>query len=157
MLWILLVLACVILDQGVKYIIINNLKYGQFIPVIDNFFYITYWENYGAAWGILQNNRVFLISITVLALCFLIYLFKKSQSVLAKVSTIMIIGGALGNFVDRTFKGGGVVDFLHFRFGTYEYPAFNIADMLIVIGTGILIIANLIESKENLIETKENH
>lgn len=158
MAWILVVMLLIALDQGVKYIIVQNLSYGEFIPVINNFFYITFWKNKGAAWGILQNNRAFLIGVTLIALILLVYLLKKSESKLSRYSIIMIIGGALGNFVDRAFKDGGVVDFLLFRFGTYEFPAFNVADSLIVCGTILLVIATLLEGarEKKKIEVEES-
>jgi signal peptidase II len=86
-----------------------------------------------------------LLVVTIFSLGLLIYLFQKNNENILRSSIIVIIAGALGNFFDRLLKNGEVVDYLLFKFGNYSYPAFNIADMLIVIGTGLFIISMLID------------
>ena len=155
--WILGIFILMVLDQGVKYLIVARLSKSEFIPVINHFFYLTYWENRGAAWGIMQNKRTILLLVTLLAIVLLAYLLKKSESKLSSYAITMIMGGALGNFIDRVFREGGVVDFLLFQFGNYEFPAFNVADMLIVSGTVLLVLATIIEAKkEKAIRTHSN-
>jgi signal peptidase II len=143
MYWALAVVVLVLVDQITKYIIVAKLQLGETIEVIDKFFFITFWKNNGAAWGILQGNRIFLITVTIIALGLMTYLFLKSFDKLARFSIVLIIAGALGNFTDRLLKNGEVTDFLLFTFGSYKFPVFNVADILIVIGTGLFIITML--------------
>lgn len=128
----------ILADQTAKYIVANWVGFGKMKPVIENFFYITNCKNYGAAWGILQDYRYLFITATVFAMCFMIYLMIKVKSKLFRYSVAFVMGGAIGNLIDR-IKDGGVVDFLDFYFGRYHYPTFNIADIFIVIGTIFLI------------------
>lgn len=135
--WVVIIILITAVDQLSKYIIIKNVKYNELIPVIDKFFYITYHENKGAAWGILQNKRwVFIILTTVLSLIMGYVLFRTKNRML-QLSLSLVLGGAIGNLIDRVLKGS-VADFLDFHFGSYNFPTFNVADMFIVIGTILL-------------------
>lgn len=154
MVWIILIVLGVALDQGVKYIIASNVDFGAQIPVIDNFFYITYWRNKGAAWGVLQNGRFLFIPLTIIISAVLIYVLYKANNKLLKLSLSLILAGAVGNLIDRVFVGS-VVDFLQFFFGSYEFPVFNVADMMVDIGAFILIIYIIFFHKDKE-EIKEN-
>lgn len=138
---ILIAVISVILDQIVKYLIISKCTLYKKNPVIDGFFNITYVQNRGAAWGILNNNIILLVVITVLALGLICsFIFKESN--IKKLDIVlygMLLGGIIGNFIDRIFRGY-VIDFLDFIIFGYDFPVFNIADMLIVISVGIMII-----------------
>lgn len=138
---ILIAVISVILDQIVKYLIISKCTLYKKNPVIDGFFNITYVQNRGAAWGILNNNIILLVVITVLALGLICsFIFKESN--IKKLDIVlygMLLGGIIGNFIDRIFRGY-VIDFLDFIIFGYDFPVFNIADMLIVISIGIMII-----------------
>lgn len=147
MLWIILVLSAVALDQATKYLITGNLRFGEQIPVIDRFFYITYWRNKGAAWGILQNQRLIFIILTVIMSLVFIYIMFKTTNRMYRLSLSLILAGALGNLIDRVFQGS-VVDFLQFFIGSYQYPVFNVADMCVVIGTAVLAIYMLFFQKD---------
>ena len=136
-----------IIDQLIKYIINSNLLYNHDYAIINHFFYLTKIYNYGAAWNILNNQRFLLIIFT---LVFLFYVnkhlenFKNNNYNLITFS--LLIGGIIGNLIDRTIKGY-VIDYLHcYPFG-YNYPVFNIADMGIVIGV-ILIIINIMKGED---------
>lgn len=147
---ILIAVISVILDQIVKYLIISKCTLYKKNPVIDGFFNITYVQNRGAAWGILNNNIILLVVITVLALGLICsFIFKESN--IKKLDIIlygMLLGGIIGNFIDRIFRGY-VIDFLDFIIFGYDFPVFNIADMLIVISVGIMIITYWRSRNEN--------
>ncbi len=147
---ILIAVISVILDQIVKYLIISKCTLYKKNTVIDGFFNITYVQNRGAAWGILNNNIILLVVITVLALGLICsFIFKESN--IKKLDIVlygMLLGGIIGNFIDRIFRGY-VIDFLDFIIFGYDFPVFNIADMLIVISVGIMIITYWRSRNEN--------
>ncbi len=147
MVWVIIIIGAVLLDQITKYILISNLDFGKQIAIIDNFFNITHWKNSGAAWGIFQNGRIFFIPMTIVLTVILAIIMIKSQSKFLRLSVALIIGGALGNFIDRVLKGS-VVDFLQFFIGSYPFPVFNVADMFVVVGAGLLIFYMLFIQKE---------
>ena len=130
--------AIVVLDQIFKYLAINNLKSVENVAVIDNLLYFTYLENRGAAFGIFSNQRWFFIIATVLAIILLMYLVfvKKIQSKIFNISVALIIGGGVGNLIDRVFLGY-VVDYIQISFFP---PVCNFADYCITAGTIMLII-----------------
>ncbi|HOQ00445.1 MAG TPA: signal peptidase II [Acetivibrio clariflavus] len=135
MIWVVIILAIIGLDQFTKYLVMNNIAFGEKIPVIDGFFYLAHWKNTGAAWGILEGWRFFLIPVTIIVSVILAHYLVKSDNKIFKLSLSMILGGAIGNLIDRAFRNGGVVDFLDFHFWSYNFPTFNVADCFIVIGT----------------------
>lgn len=145
----LFVFIVIILDQVSKLIVINKMEVHESIPIIDSFFYITSHRNRGAAWGILQDQMIFFYVITLIVVIILVYYLqqygKKHGSLALGLS--LILGGALGNFIDRFFRKE-VVDFLDFKLFTYDYPIFNIADSALVIGVAIVIIYTLLEDRK---------
>jgi len=139
-----------ILDQATKWIIATKLTIGEEISVIENFFLITSHRNRGAAFGILQEQRWFFITITIVVVCAIVWYMRhmrKTGSVALLTGLGMILGGAIGNFWDRALHGE-VVDFLLFNFGSYSFPIFNIADSGIVIGVILVLIDSLFLSKD---------
>lgn len=147
---ILITSACVFFDQIIKYLIVSNFTLYKKNPIIEGFFNITYVQNRGAAWGILNNNIILLVVITVLALGLICsFIFKESN--IKKLDIVlygMLLGGIIGNFIDRIFRGY-VIDFLDFIIFGYDFPVFNIADMLIVISVGIMIVTYWRSRNEN--------
>lgn len=147
---ILIAVISVILDQIIKYLIISKYTLYKKNPVIEGFFNITYVQNRGAAWGILNNNIILLVVITVLALGLICsFIFKEAN--IKKLDIVlygMLLGGIIGNFIDRIFRGY-VIDFLDFIIFGYDFPVFNIADMLIVISVGIMIVTYWRSRNEN--------
>lgn len=137
----LIVLICaltVIIDQLTKYFIERNL-YGKSIDIIENVFSLTYLENRGAAWGILaDNNWLLLIFVPILVVIIVLYLYKVSNSKAERFLGGLIVGGAIGNYIDRLFRGY-VVDFLDFK----VWPIFNLADVFIVVGCILFVILSL--------------
>ena len=130
-----------LIDQISKVLIIKSFRVRASLPIIKDFFYLTYTHNTGAAFSILTGRRLFLIITTFIVIMFIIYYLMKNKitSKLELVSFSLIIGGSLGNLFDRIIRGY-VVDFLDFRIFSYNFPIFSLADTFIVIGVLLLII-----------------
>ncbi|EGC82638.1 signal peptidase II [Anaerococcus prevotii] len=137
MIYILIIIAGIVLDRitkiyAVKHFI-NNPRSGSLIN-------LTYLENRGAAFGILQDKRILFVILTIAIVIYLLYYFitnLKSNPLVLNIAFSLIISGALGNFYDRLFQGY-VVDFIEFAF--VDFPVFNIADIFVTVGCGLLII-----------------
>ena len=136
------------IDRITKICVTANLVPYIKNKVIDNFFYITYLKNKGAAWSILEGNRFLLIIISVIAFCFILGCILKEKNIdkIESLSYGILIGGILGNLFDRIFYGY-VIDFLDFNIFGYNYPVFNIADVLIVVGVLIMIVLSFRRDK----------
>lgn len=147
MIWIILAILIAAADQLSKYIVVKNIRPNEMIPVIDNFFYLTFIRNEGAAFSILQNGRLFFLILTPVIAVFLIYFLMKSKSSFLKLSLAMILGGAAGNYIDRLLIGS-VTDFFSFRFGSYPFAIFNVGDAIITIGTCLLAVYLIFIYKE---------
>lgn len=147
MLAIILIILGIGLDQLTKYLVVHNIKNSGSLTIIKNVLRITYVENRGAAFGILQEQMWFFILITVVTLSVLFYMLiinYKHMSLWVIISLSMVIGGTIGNFIDR-WRLGYVVDFISLRFfNRYDFAVFNIADMLIVVGGIMIMIAILV-------------
>nr|WP_295973954.1 signal peptidase II [uncultured Bacillus sp.] len=146
--YIMIALLVIGLDQWTKWLIVQNMDLGESITVIDSVFYITSHRNTGAAWGILEGQMWFFYVITTIVILAILFYLKKSvkEGVLFKLSLALMLGGAVGNFIDRIFRRE-VVDFIHtYPFG-YNFPIFNIADSSLVIGVVLLMIYMLIEER----------
>ena len=128
------------MDRFSKIYIISKIPLHKSINIISNFFSITYVKNTGAAWSILSGNRLFLIIVGVIVLVmFIYYIFKeKNITLIESVSYGLIFSGITGNLIDRVFYGY-VIDFFDFYIFGYDFPIFNIADTLIVVGVIIYI------------------
>ena len=140
-LFILPSLIVVILDQATKLAVINNIRLYESIPIIRGFFNLTHIRNRGMAFGLMNKDEVgfafyFLCFATVVAVGLLIFWFTrlKNDDKGLVFGLSMILGGALGNLIDR-LRLHEVVDFLDFRIWTYPWPAFNIADSAVTVGT----------------------
>lgn len=139
-------LLWVILDQVTKLFFQNLLLVSESpritdrIDVIDGFFGFALHYNDGAAWGILSGNMVVFYIITLIAFGFFYYLMKEvdfTNKRLFSIGVILVIGGAIGNFIDRIFYQE-VIDFIDFIIFGYDFPTFNIADIGLVVGTIII-------------------
>lgn len=128
-------------DQLIKVIVVKYLMPLNGVSLINNFLNLTYVENRGAAWGILLGARWFLITISILAIYGVVKYFLLDEKItkVEFVGYILLLGGIIGNLIDR-FTRGYVIDYIDFRFGSYQFPVFNLADMVIVIGAGLIII-----------------
>jgi len=137
MIMIISILLLAALDQYSKFLALERLKPIGNITVIPNWFDLTFVENRGAAFGILQGQVWFFILITIAVTVFAIYYIRKMQGNdkvhnWMKVSIVLILAGAWGNAIDRILKGY-VVDYFEFTF--ISYPVFNVADIYVVMGT----------------------
>jgi len=140
-------------DQFIKWSVATYMDLGQKIPLISGVIQVTSIRNRGAAFGILQNQRLFFIVVTAIVLIgIFVYLRKiyRKQKMLA-YALALIFGGALGNFVDRALHGE-VVDMLEFTF--INYPVFNMADVFIVIGVALVMIDTLRASRTEKISAQ---
>jgi signal peptidase II len=138
---IILVIVLVAVDRFTKFIIREYIDLGQSIHV-TSFFRITHIENTGMAFGFFRGMNLVLIFIVITIMAALIILTKRIVTYagsLSRVSIMLILGGALGNFVDRIFYGR-ITDFLDFGIGRYRFPAFNFADSCVTVGGTLLAI-----------------
>ncbi len=137
----IITLIIIIIDQLIKKLVISKIAYLEVVKIIGNFFFFTNVKNTGGAWSLLDNYPFLLTLIG--ATCIIVlnqYLLNKKA--FTKLETIyfgLIMGGMIGNFLDRILVNG-VIDFIGFRFGNYQYPIFNIADIAIVVGVGLVIL-----------------
>ena len=134
-------LIFVLLDFVVKIIINNNIALYDSINIIPKFFSITYVRNTGAAFSIMENNRVLFIIIAIIALI-LIYKYLIMNKVIDRylmISYSMLVGGIIGNMIDRIIYGY-VIDYLSFNIFGYNFPIFNLADTFIVISIIMLLL-----------------
>jgi signal peptidase II len=138
--------AILVIDLLSKSYIANHLKLFQSHVVIPGFFSITYIQNRGAAWSILEGQTLFLIGIALIAGLAMIYYFIKSrpEQKLLRFGLAMVFAGMLGNLIDRVMLGY-VRDFFDFIIFGYNFPVFNVADMGVTIGMAIIILQILME------------
>lgn len=157
---VIILIVLITADQITKYYFSNSLKYGERHSIIDNFFYFTYTVNSGAAWSFLSDvswAQTFFKVLTSIALVlfalFYLYAGKKGYKWL-RVAIVFVIGGTIGNFIDRLILGG-VVDFIGFTFGTYNFPIFNLADSFLTVGV-IMIIVHYLFLDDSALFGKKN-
>jgi len=149
----IIIALVVILDRLTKLWIIAKVSAFTVIPVIPGFFNIVHAENPGAAFSMLSDapaqwRAILLVGISTVVLSFVAaLLWRPLDSRLMRISLPLVFGGALGNLLDRIFRGT-VTDFVQVFLGTYEYPSFNIADSAITIGACLLVI-DLLRSRKS--------
>ncbi|MBL0226603.1 MAG: signal peptidase II [Geobacteraceae bacterium] len=144
-------LAGLLVDQATKLYIDGSMRLFDSIPVIENFFHITYVRNRGAAFSFLSNaswRMPFFITVSLIAAAVILVAFRKlrDDQRLAQVSLAMIFSGAVGNLIDR-LRLGEVIDFLDAHWYRHHWPAFNVADSLICVGVFLLAVDMLLEEK----------
>lgn len=139
MLYILLAAVILGIDIGTKFLAKVHLAGNDSIPLIKNVFQLTYVENRGAAFGILQNAWVFFIIVAIVLAIAVVWLLKeyKNRPVMMKLGLSFLCAGALGNTIDRIMQGF-VVDF--FDFCIIDFPVFNVADIFVCLGAGLLVV-----------------
>lgn len=138
---IILSIIFIIIDQVSKIIAANSLSNNESIEVIKSFFYLTYTNNKGAAFSILTGRRILLILVALIVIGVLIYYVRKNkiEGKVNKIALSLVIGGSIGNLIDRILRGA-VIDFIDVKIFGYNFPIFNLADTFIVIGVFLLII-----------------
>lgn len=137
----------VVLDQWTKWEIMERFRLGESVDVIEGFFSLSYIRNTGAAFGFMANVEPairipFFTAVPLIALGAIAYVFRKvaPDDLRMGSALAMVVGGALGNLIDR-LRFGYVIDFLDFHWrGNYHFPAFNVADSAICVGVGLLML-----------------
>lgn len=147
------VLAGVILDQATKYYALTRLKDHAPYVIIKNVFQLEYLENRGAAFGLFQNQRAFFI-ISVIVICgvalwFYLNVPMERYYLPLRICAVLIVAGALGNFIDR-IRLNYVVDFFYFKL--IDFPIFNVADIYVTVSTFLLLLLLFFYYKEEDLE-----
>jgi signal peptidase II len=142
---IVLTISLIVLDQVTKYVVHDKFRLGESIPILTGFFNLTYIRNTGAAFGLLAHANLvfripFFVIVPIVALGAIGYIFRKipDQDLKLSIALSLVIGGAVGNLIDRVLLGY-VIDFLDFHVLGYHWPAFNVADSVISIGAVLLV------------------
>lgn len=135
----ILLIICIFIPILMADLLTKHFTVGIDKEIIPGFFKFLYTENIGAAWSIFSGNQLALIIISIIAIIFIIFyiIFEKTNSKLLYVSLAFILGGAIGNMIDRIALGY-VRDFIKFEF--INFPIFNIADISLTIGVILIII-----------------
>lgn len=145
--WLFPITGLIAFDQAVKtYISVNRASFSE-MEVIPGFFYLTYLENRGAAFSILQDSRWVLVAVSLAAIAVMGRFFMKFKEFWARLPLTLLMAGAIGNLIDR-IRQGFVVDFLHFYPFGYNFPVFNIADICVDAGAVFLAVWLLILYRE---------
>ncbi|MBC7396435.1 MAG: signal peptidase II [Bdellovibrionales bacterium] len=145
----------IVIDQWTKLSVLSHFEYGESLPVIQNFFSITYVRNTGAAFGFLASAnpgfRVpFFLIVPLIAMVVLGFLYRDlpKDARYRSMALGLVSGGAFGNLIDRV-RLGYVVDFLDCHWKTdYYFPAFNVADSAICVGVAILLLSTFKQTRD---------
>lgn len=143
--WFILVTAAVFLaDFAIKFVVDKSLHANQSIPVIGNVLSLTYVQNQGAAFGLFWGSTLILIIVGILAIFGIIYFHEHiSKNSHLQIPLALLLGGSLGNIVDRVFRSY-VVDYIDFHF----WPVFNLADIMINISVFLIILHIMVHKEE---------
>lgn len=146
--------AFLALDQLTKYAVIKTMILGQSIPIINEVLHFTYVHNYGAAFGLFQKKWYLFIAVASISIMVIVYYskFLAPNNLWVQTALALLLAGALGNLIDR-LKYRYVVDFIDVRF----WPVFNIADIVINVGVGMLIVEMFWESHEEVKEKESEN
>ncbi len=146
--YIILIILTFLLDQISKIIIMNKIDLNESITVIKGFFRLTYTHNIGAAFGIFGGKTVFIVIVSFLILGYLLFeLIKhKKKNITIDLGLSLLIGGLIGNLVDRLYYGY-VRDFLDFKIFNYNFAIFNLGDAFIVTGVLLFLLGILLEER----------
>lgn len=158
--WYLLSLVVIVIDQWTKWLAETNLTFLEPVPVIEPVLNWTLAYNYGAAFSFLADaggwQKWFFSGLALVMSLFLIaYLIKAPrQAKLLSVGLALVLGGAIGNLIDRV-RIGKVIDFIHVHYhDVWHYPIFNIADMAIMLGVAMIVIDMLfLEKKREMLRS----
>lgn len=158
-LWVGSIIGIVlVLDQVTKFIVEKRIRLHEVIVVLPGFFNLTHVRNKGAAFGILSSapdvwRSIFFITVTVIAVAVIALLVRKTHERLLVAAFSLIIGGALGNVIDR-IRYGEVVDFIQWYVKSWYWPSFNVADSAISVGVALLAIDMLFFKKQEAASSK---
>lgn len=144
--YLILTTILVVVDQLTKYLTVQNIDLHEVIEIIPNVLSLTYIQNTGAAWSILEGKMWFFYIVTIIVIAFLLYYLyteAKTNKVLGIILSV-VLAGTIGNFIDRlVFQY--VIDMIKVDF--INFPIFNVADMLLTVGVGVLIIFTFYEER----------
>lgn len=148
----LIVTTVLILDQLTKLYVASRFSLYESVTVLENFFHITYVLNPGAAFGIFAGRSAsfripFFLTLSSLAVVGMVFFYRSAQETLLRVAISLILGGAVGNMIDRA-RLGQVIDFIDVHWYDSHWPAFNVADSAISIGVLFLIIDMFVREKK---------
>lgn len=131
----------VVLDQITKQVFWRNFELGRSVDIIEGIFRITLVRNAGAAFGLFEGGRAIFIIASAIAVAFIIYVGRRlpSSEQSKRLLLGLILGGAIGNLIDRVYAGE-VIDFIEIGIGGYWWPVFNVADIAVTIGAVLLLI-----------------
>ncbi|PYZ93916.1 signal peptidase II [Salipaludibacillus keqinensis] len=149
MVYYFIAVAVIILDQFTKWLVVEYMELRESIPLIENVLYLTSHRNAGAAFGILQGQLWLFFIATVVVIGVVTYYIQKytKGEPWFGVSLGLVLGGAIGNFIDRILEGA-VVDFIDVYIFAYNFPIFNVADSALVVGVIMLMIHVFKEEKK---------
>jgi len=143
-LYLLIAVAGIFLDQITKLIARQQLEVGKPIEIINKFFYLHLVFNEGAAWSMFSGRMALLSIISLIATGILGYLFYRVKDKWLLIAISLALAGTIGNLIDRAFMGK-VTDFFDFIIFGYDFPVFNIADMLLNFAIGVYLIYCIVE------------
>ena len=153
---IIAVAILILLDQGTKLWALASLKPVHNMTLAEGFMDLTFVENRGVAFGMFSGQRWFILLLTGIIAAGLIWFYKampkKKEYFPLRVSLVMVLSGAIGNIIDRLFRGY-VVDFFEFTF--FEWPVFNVADIYVVVGVTLLALMILFVVKDEDLDFKK--
>lgn len=143
--------AVVALDQLTKWLVVKHMELGEYIPWIDPYIGVLSHRNRGAAWGMLEGQMAVFFVVTIIVVAAILYFFhtegKKDRFL--GISLMLLLGGAVGNFIDRLARGE-VVDFVSVLIPVirYDFPIFNVADAALTIAVVLIIVHMLLDEKK---------
>ncbi|WP_249029959.1 signal peptidase II [Tannockella kyphosi] len=148
--YLISIIGILVVDQLTKVIVEASMQLASSHTIIDKFFYFTYAQNKGAAWSMLEGHVSLFILIGFVAGIGMIFYFLKTKEneILTRFGLVLAFAGMIGNVIDRV-RLGYVVDFIDFIILGYDFPIFNVADMALVIGLGLVILEVLLEGRNN--------
>ena len=152
---VLVAILVIFADQASKILVEKRMEVGQSIPIVADFFRLTFVRNAGGAFGISLGGEWFYLVASIVAIVFIFLYFRRMSAMGAgpQISLAMILGGALGNLVDR-LRYGTVTDFLDFGIGRLRWPVFNLADAAVTVGIVVFLLSLLLKKAEDRGENK---
>jgi signal peptidase II len=156
--YLLLMAAIVLLDQGTKALLVRTLALHEYVPVVDGLVSLSHVRNRGAAFGLLSDwdlpyQSALLSALGALALLAIAFYFLRLPKTarLPRLALVLVLGGAIGNLIDR-LRLGYVVDFVHVYWRQHQWPDFNVADSAITVGVTLLVL-DILRSPGDVAET----
>jgi signal peptidase II len=142
------------LDQLTKLYIVSRFSLYESVTILEDFFHITYITNPGAAFGIFAGRAAsfripFFLTLSFVAIVGMLFFYKTVTENLLRIALSLLLGGALGNMIDRA-RLGEVIDFIDVHWYNNHWPAFNVADSAITIGVGLLILDMFIKERQKV-------